>query len=214
MIQNTINKTYILEENPFVIFIEKLAPILIIGSIFLVIFDKFEILFELKDVMPLNLIVFLAVIRGILVLRNNKCAVTIMNDSITLSKGNNLPIKYKFNDIEKLSYMYYGIYNVIYNDGTKDKILLFNELIQIEKKYIDINTILLDILQEKFDSHYTEDLIKYSKEHIYPDYLIKYDKSTLRKRIVATIFYVLFSLPIIILFFINNFLMILGLIFG
>ena len=78
------------------------------------IFDKFELAFELKDTIFLFLIVIIAISRGIFVLLNNKCVITINDDSLSLLKGNNLPKSYKFEDIEKMSYMYYGIYNIIF----------------------------------------------------------------------------------------------------
>lgn len=198
-----MNKKFILRANSFVLFIEKIAPILILGSIFLVIFDKFELAFELKDTIFLFLIVIIAISRGIFVLLNNKCVITINDDSLTLLKGNNLPKSYKFEDIEKMSYMYYGIYNIIYKNGENEKVKMFNELIQTEREYIDINTILHSILQERFYSHYTEDLILYSENNNYPDYLTKYDMTVKGKRIIATVLYTAFSIPIIVLFFIN-----------
>ena len=198
-----MNKKFILRANSFVLFIEKIAPILILGSIFLVIFDKFELAFELKDTIFLFLIVIIAISRGIFVLLNNKCVITINDDSLTLLKGNNLPKSYKFEDIEKMSYMYYGIYNIIFKNGENEKVEMFNELIQTEREYIDINTILHSILQERFYSHYTEDLILYSENNNYPDYLTKYDMTLKGKRIIATVLYTAFSIPIIVLFFIN-----------
>ena len=198
-----MNKKFILRANSFVLFIEKIAPILILGSIFLVIFDKFELAFELKDTIFLFLIVIIAISRGIFVLLNNKCVITINDDSLILLKGNNLPKSYKFEDIEKMSYMYYGIYNIIFKNGENEKVEMFNELIQTEREYIDINTILHSILQERFYSHYTEDLILYSENNNYPDYLTKYDMTVKGKRIIATVLYTAFSIPIIVLFFIN-----------
>ena len=198
-----MNKKFILRANSFVLFIEKIAPILILGSIFLVICDKFELAFELKDTIFLFLIVIIAISRGIFVLLNNKCVITINDDSLTLLKGNNLPKSYKFEDIEKMSYMYYGIYNIIFKNGENEKVEMFNELIQTEREYIDINTILHSILQERFYSHYTEDLILYSENNNYPDYLTKYDMTLKGKRIIATVLYTAFSIPIIVLFFIN-----------
>jgi len=209
-----MKKIFILHENSFVLFIEKIAPILILGSIFLIIFDKFEIAFELKDTVFSFLIVILALFRAIFVLTNNKCIVTITDKSLTILKGNKLPKTYKFEDIENLSYMYYGIYNAVFKNGDKEKIKMFNELIQIEKRYIDINVILHNILQERFESHYTEDLVLYSENKNYPDYLIKYDRQIISKRIIATILYTLFSIPMVILFFINLFFMFLNLILG
>ena len=209
-----MKKIFILHENSFVLFIEKVAPILILGSIFLVIFDKFEMAFELKDTVFSFLIVILAIFRAIFVLTNNKCIVTITDKSLTILKGNKLPKTYKFEDIENLSYMYYGIYNVVLKNGDKEKIEMFNELIQIEKRYIDINVILHNILQDRFESHYTEDLVLYSENKKYPDYLIKYDRQIISKRIIATILYTLFSIPMVILFFINLFFMFLNLILG
>jgi len=209
-----MKKIFILHENSFVLFIEKVAPILILGSIFLIIFDKFEIAFELKDTVFSFLIVILALFRAIFVLTNNKCIVTITDKSLTILKGNKLPKTYKFEDIENLSYMYYGIYNAVFKNGDKEKIKMFNELIQIEKRYIDINVILHNILQERFESHYTEDLVLYSENKNYPDYLIKYDRQIISKRIIATILYTLFSIPMVILFFINLFFMFLNLILG
>ena len=207
-----MNKMFILQESSFVIFIEKLAPILILGSIFLVIFDKFEIAFELKDTIFLFLIVIIAISRGIFVLLNNKCVITINDNSLTLLKGNNLSKSYKFEDIEKMSYMYYGVYNITFKNGEKEKVKMYNELIQIERKYIDINVILHNILQQRFSSHYTEDLVLYSENNNYPDYLTKYDRKIKGKRIIATILYAVFSIPIIVLFFINLFFIILSLI--
>ena len=198
-----MNKKFILRANSFVLFIEKIAPILILGSIFLVIFDKFKLAFELKDTIFLFLIVIIAISKGIFVLLNNKCVITINDDSLTLLKGNNLPKSYKFEDIEKMSYMYYGIYNIIFKNGENEKVEMFNELIQTEREYIDINTILHSILQERFYSHYTEDLILYSENNNYPDYLTKYDMTLKGKRIIATVLYTAFSIPIIVLFFIN-----------
>lgn len=209
-----MKKIFILHENSFVLFIEKVAPILILGSIFLIIFDKFEIAFELKDTVFSFLIVILAIFRAIFVLTNNKCIVTITDKSLTILKGNKLPKTYKFEDIENLSYIYYGIYNAVFKNGDKEKIEMFNELIQIEKRYIDINVILHNILQERFESHYTEDLVLYSENKNYPDYLIKYDRQIISKRIIATILYTLFSIPMVILFFINLFFMFLNLILG
>lgn len=198
-----MNKKFILRANSFVLFIEKIAPILILGSIFLVIFDKFKLAFEIKDTIFLFLIVIIAISKGIFVLLNNKCVITINDDSLTLLKGNNLPKSYKFEDIEKMSYMYYGIYNIIFKNGENEKVEMFNELIQTEREYIDINTILHSILQERFYSHYTEDLILYSENNNYPDYLTKYDMTLKGKRIIATVLYTAFSIPIIVLFFIN-----------
>ena len=50
---------------------------------------------------------------------------------------------------------------------------------------------------------YTEDLILYSENNNYPDYLTKYDMTLKGKRIIATVLYTAFSIPIIVLFFIN-----------
>lgn len=123
-----------MHEHPFVLFIEKAAPILILGSIFLIIFDKFEFAFELKDTVFSFSIVILAIFRAFFILINNKCIVTITDKSLTILKGNNLPKSYNFEDIENLSYMYYGIYNAVFKNGVNEKIEMFNELIQIEKK--------------------------------------------------------------------------------
>ena len=207
-----MKKIFVLYENSFVIFVEKMAPILILGSIFLLLFDKFEVALNFKDAMFSFLIVFFAVSRGIFALYNNKCVVTISEDSFTLLKGNNFQKIYKFEDIEKLSYVYYGIYNIIYKNGDSEKVEMYNALIQIEKKYIDINVILHNILQDKFLSNYTEDLVIYSENNNYPEYLEKYDRSIKIKRIVATIFYTVFSIPIIILFLVNLFFTILDVI--
>jgi len=122
-----MKKIFILHENSFVLFIEKVAPILILGSIFLIIFDKFEIAFELKDTVFSFLIVILALFRAIFVLTNNKCIVTITDKSLTILKGNKLPKTYKFEDIENLSYMYYGIYN---HSDKREKGFWFDEIIK------------------------------------------------------------------------------------
>ena len=207
-----MKKTFLIYENNFVIFVEKMAPLLILGSIFLLIFDKFEFALEFKDAICSFLIVIFAIFRGLFALLNNKYVITISEEHFTLSKGNNLPKIYKFEDIEKLSYLYYGTYNITYKNGYSEKVKMYNGLIQAEKKYIDINVILHKILQDKFHSHYTEDLDKYSEDNNYPEYLVKYDSSIKIKRIVATTFYTVFSIPIIVLFFINLFFIILDLI--
>lgn len=81
-----------------------------------------------------------------------------------------------------------------------------------EKKYIDINVKLYDILQNHFTCNYNNDLVLYAQSNKYPDVLGKYDKKLFRKRIVATIFYLLFSIPSVLSFLINFILVVWGII--
>lgn len=206
-----MNHIFVLKDNSFSLFIEKATPILILGTIFLIIFDKF-IVFEFKDAMYLYLIVIIALLRGIYFLFNNKCSVSITDESLTILKGNNYSKCYKFEDVELLSYLYYGVYNIQLKNGDKEKIKFNNELVKTEKSYIDINVVLYNILKEKFYCHYTDDLILYAQNYVYPNYLLKYDKMIKIKRIIATVLYILFSVPIIIMFLLNLFFALLSII--
>ena len=197
-----MKKVFDIQANSFILFVEYAAPILILGSIFLLIFSD-DFFFELKDFLLCSLVVFLAVLRGVYILINKKCSVTITDDSLTIFNKNTKPVILKFEDISTITYLYYGCYSVTYKNGKEEKVKIYNKILLPEKKYIEINVILQKVLQDKFNSHYTEDLILYSKDNKYPVGLEKYDKNLLSKRIVATILYSLFSIPIILLYLIN-----------
>ncbi len=78
-----MKKVFNIQANSFILFVEYTVPILILGSIFLALFDKF-IALQLRDAMFPFAIMFLAIVRGVYNLINNKCTVIITDESLTI----------------------------------------------------------------------------------------------------------------------------------